>query len=139
MVLNRRLGFFLGEVLVGELHEAVGLDRVDGRHGDVLLVLQLALERARRALLPLLLLHLFHELCKGLFLGQGTATPAPTGASSTPTLPLATALEFPGDVIAIDNDSFEFGAGNASHLGILVDDANELYGIRHESVLVLQS
>ena len=138
VVLIRCLGFFLREILVGELHEAVGLDRVDGRHGDVLLVLQLALERACRALLPLLFLQFFHELREWLFLRQGTATSASAGAS-TPTLALATTLELPGDVIAIDNDSFEFGAGNATHLGILVDDAYELYGIRHKSVLVLQT
>ena len=104
----------------------------------MLLVLQLALERACRAIQPLLLLHILHELSEWLLLGEGASTPAPTGAG-TPTLALSTTLELPGNVIAIDNDPFEFGAGYASQLGKLVDDANELYSICHKSVFIFQT
>ena len=112
------------EVLIGELHEAVRLYRIDRRDRDRRFFEEFA-RRPAHTILPLLL-GVLHKLRERFFLSEAASTA------------LSVALQPPSDVVAIDDDALEFGARDIAHLGILVDDADQLDGIRHEGVLILQ-
>lgn len=116
----------LAEVLVGDLHEAVRLDRIDGRHGNGLLVNGFRRIPLITTVQFLLALYVLDELRKRLLLREASALAFPT-----------VLFDLPRQVVTIYDDLLELWPWNVAQLGVFIDEADQLDSIRHECVLVL--